>query len=73
MSGDNPPRHLDLRLLARQDGDGAGADDVADLQLEFRVARDLECLDPAVFQAAALQDAERRRDRGPVFFTGRRL
>ena len=47
------------------------ADDVADLQLEPRVARDLECPDPVGLEAMALQDAEYRRDGDPHFLRQR--
>ncbi len=63
-----PSQCLDLCLLVHRDDDSVvgrvdvEADDVADLQLEPRVAGDLECLDPVGFQAVVLQDAEARRD-----------
>ena len=66
-----PSKRLDLRLLVHRDDDGVvgrvdvKADDVADLQLEPRVAGDLECLDPVGLQAVAVQDAEYRRDGDP--------
>ena len=50
---------------------GVEADDVADFQLERRVAGDLECLDLVGFQAVVLQDAEHRRDGDPHLFRQR--
>ena len=68
-----PSQRLDLCLLVHRDDHSVvgrvdvEADDVADLQLEPRVAGDLECLHPVGLEAMALQDAEHGRDGDPHF------
>ena len=59
-----PPQRLDLRFLFHRDDDSmvgrvnVEANDVLDLQLEPRVAGDIECPDPVGFQSVVLQDVE---------------